>query len=70
MSYSTRVFCQGLMGLETFVFQKRPEVDTMTVYFAKAFYRVFTAVDCVRITSPLLYDNKIFCTMLFTIDVH
>ena len=38
MSYSTRVFCQRLMGLEIFLFQKRPEVDTMTVYFAKTFH--------------------------------
>ena len=42
----------------------------MTVYFAKTFHRVFTAIDRVRITSRLLYDNKIFCTMLFSIDVH
>ena len=42
----------------------------MTVYFAKTFHRVFTAVDHVRTTSQLLYDNKIFCTMLFSIDVH
>ena len=42
----------------------------MTVYFAKTFHRVFTAVDRVCITSRLLYDNKIFCTMLFSIDVH
>ena len=42
----------------------------MTVYFAKTFHRVFTAVDRVRITSQLLYDNKIFCTMLFSIDFH
>ena len=41
----------------------------MTVYFAKTFHRVFTAVDRVRITSRLLYD-KIFCTMLFSIDLH
>ena len=42
----------------------------MTVYFVKTFHRVFTAVDRVRITARLLYDNKIFCTMLFSIDVH
>ena len=42
----------------------------MTVYFAKTFHRVFTAVDRVRITARLLYDNKIFCTMLFSIDVY
>ena len=27
------------MGLETFLFQKRPEVNTMTVYCAKTFHR-------------------------------
>ena len=37
----------------------------MTVFFAKTFHQVFTAVDRVLITSRLLYDNKIFCTMLF-----
>ena len=42
----------------------------MTVYFAKTFHWVFTAVDRVSITSQLLYDHKIFCTMLFSIDVH
>ena len=42
----------------------------MTVYFVKTFHRVFTAIDRVRILSPLLYDNKIFCTMLFSIDAH
>ena len=42
----------------------------MTVYFAKTFHRVFTAVDSVRITARLLYNNKIFCTMLFSIDVY
>ena len=42
----------------------------MTVYFAKTFHQVFTAVDRVRIMSLLLHDNKIFSTMLFSIDVH
>ena len=37
--------------------------------YAKIFYQVFTAVDCDRITSRLIY-YKIFCTMLFSIDVH
>ena len=41
----------------------------MTVYFAKTFHRVFTAVDRISITSQLLYD-KIFCIMQFLIDVH
>ena len=27
----------------------------MTVYFAKTFHRVFTAIDRVRITSQLLF---------------
>ena len=40
MSYQIRVFCQRLMGLVTFLFQKRPEVDTMTVYSAKTFHQV------------------------------
>ena len=31
----------------------------MTVYLAKTFHRVFTAVDHVRITARLLYDSKI-----------
>ena len=41
----------------------------MTAYFAKTFHRVFTAVDSLGIMARLLYD-KIFCTMLFSNDVH
>ena len=37
---------------------------------AKTFHRVFTTVGRDRITSRLIYYNKIFCTMLFSIDVH
>ena len=37
----------------------------MTVYFAKTFHRVFTAVDRVRITSQLLYDNRYFVPSYF-----
>ena len=58
------------MGLEIFCFEKRPEVNSITVYFPKTFHRVFTAVGRVCNTSRLLYVNKIFCTMLFSIDVH
>ena len=58
------------MVVRNFSVSKKPEVDTMTVYFAKTLQRVFTAVDCIRITAWLLYDNKIFCTMLFSIDVN
>ena len=42
----------------------------MTVYFAKTFHQVFTAVDHVRIASRLLLYDKIFCIMVVSIDVH
>ena len=55
------------MGLETFLFQKKP---CMTVYSVKTFHGVFTAIVRIHIASQLLYGNKIFYTMLFSIDVH
>ena len=36
----------------------------------KTFHRVFRAIDSDHIVSRLLYEQKIFCTMLFSIDVH
>ena len=37
----------------------------MTVYFAKTFHRVFTAVDCVRITYDYLMTTRYFVPCYF-----
>ena len=43
----------------------------MTVYSAKTFHGVFTAVDRDRITSRLLYDKIfVFDDKIFVFDVH
>ena len=65
-----RVFCQRLMGLKTFLFWNTywGRHDEQFTH-AKTFHRVFTAVVRDRITSRLIYYNKIFCTMLFSINV-
>ena len=57
------------MGLETFLFQNKAWGRHNNCLLCETLHRVFTAVHRVRITSQLLYDNKIFCTMLFSIDV-
>ena len=58
------------MGLKTFLFWNTywGRHDERFTH-AKTFHRVFTAVDRDCITSRLIY-YKIFCTMLFSIDVH
>ena len=59
------------MGIKTFLFWKTYWGDTMnSSLMRKPFIELFTAIDRDRITSWLIYYNKIFCTKLFSIDVH
>ena len=65
MSYQIRVFCQRLISLKFFLFQKTYWHSKLFTH-AKTSHRVFTAViDRDSVTSRLIYDNKIFCTTLF-----
>ena len=65
------IVSQLALGLNTSLFSKNLLRSTQWTFqscrnrYPETFHRVFTAVDRDRITSRLIYDNKIFCTTLF-----